>query len=169
MCSLILICTVGKDYLTWLRHYQSLTLSQTANFRLFRTKRFCRRQFQIWWKWQRLIQMGRKHWGKRRNCSSRAISPFHTVFSKDLYHRHVKTMAYLRKGKKISFLLVYYHLAQIADVCPYRIRLSVLAQCRSGYTAVSFLFVGPHIWLCLNLLRTSSLQLSWLTCPCNRI
>ena len=31
------------------------------------------------------------HCGKRRNCSLRAISPFPTVFSKDLYCRHVKT------------------------------------------------------------------------------
>ena len=28
---------------------------------------------------------GGKHCGKRRNCSLRAISPFPTVFSKDLY------------------------------------------------------------------------------------
>ena len=34
-------------------------------------------------------RMGRKHCGKRRNCSLRAISPFPTVFSKDLYCRHV--------------------------------------------------------------------------------
>ena len=34
--------------------------------------------------------MGRKHRGKRRNCSLRAISPFPTVFSKDLYCRHKK-------------------------------------------------------------------------------
>ena len=37
-----------------------------------------------------LIQKGRKNCGKRRNCSLRAISPFPTVFSKDLYCRHVK-------------------------------------------------------------------------------
>ena len=29
--------------------------------------------------------MGRKHCGKRRNCSLRAISPFPAVFSKDFY------------------------------------------------------------------------------------
>ena len=29
-----------------------------------------------------------KHCGKRRNCSLRAISPFPTVLSKDLYSRH---------------------------------------------------------------------------------
>ena len=39
--------------------------------------------------------MGRKHCGKRRNCSLRAISPFPTVFSKDMYCRQVKTRACL--------------------------------------------------------------------------
>ena len=52
------------------------------NFRLFQTKKVCRRQFQIWWKWQKDIQTGRKHCGKRTNCSLRAISPFPKVFSK---------------------------------------------------------------------------------------
>ena len=36
--------------------------------------------------------------GKRRNCSLRAISPFPSVFSKDMYCRHVKTRACLGKG-----------------------------------------------------------------------
>ena len=35
--------------------------------------------------------MGRKHFRKRRNCSLRAMSHFPTVFSKDLYCRHVET------------------------------------------------------------------------------
>ena len=60
----------------------SLTHYQTTNFKLFRTERVCRRQFQIWWKWQKLIQTGRKHCGKRRNCTLLAISPFPTVFQK---------------------------------------------------------------------------------------
>ena len=77
---------------------QLLTLSQTTNFRLFQTERVCRRQFQIWRKWQKPLQTGRKHCGKWRNCSLRAISPFPTVFSKDLCCRHVKTRACLRKG-----------------------------------------------------------------------
>ena len=46
----------------------SLTHYQTTNFRLFQTERVCRQQFQIWWKWQKVIQTGRKHCGKRRNC-----------------------------------------------------------------------------------------------------
>ena len=69
-----------------------LTLSQTTIFRRFQTKRICR-HFQIRCKWYKLFQMSRKHRGKRRNCSLRAISPFPTVFSKDLYCRHVKTRA----------------------------------------------------------------------------
>ena len=36
--------------------------------------------------------------GKGENCSLRAISPFPTVFSKDLFYRHVKTRACLGKG-----------------------------------------------------------------------
>ena len=47
-----------------------------TNFRLFQTERVCRRQFQIWRNWKKVIQTGRKHCGKRRNCSLRAISPF---------------------------------------------------------------------------------------------
>ena len=32
-----------------------------------------------------VLQMGKKHCRKRRNCSLRAISPFPIVFLKDLY------------------------------------------------------------------------------------
>ena len=67
-------------------------------FRLFHTERVCKRRFQIGLKWQKVLQTGRKHCGKKRNCSLRAISPFPTVFSKDLYCRPVKTMACLGKG-----------------------------------------------------------------------
>ena len=63
------------------------------NFRLFQTERTFRRQFKILSEGQKVLQMGRKHCGKRRNCSSQAISPFPTVFSKDLYWRHIKTRA----------------------------------------------------------------------------
>ena len=66
-----------------------LTHYQTTNFRLFQTERVCRRQIQICRKWQKVIQTGRKHCGKRRNCSLRAISPFPTVFSKGLFPRGV--------------------------------------------------------------------------------
>ena len=82
-----------------------LTLSQTTNFWLFQIERVCRRQFQIGWKWQKALQMGRKHWGKRRNCSLWAISPFPSVFLKDLYYRHVKSRVCLEKGEVKLFLL----------------------------------------------------------------
>ena len=59
-----------------------LTHYQMTNFRLFQAERVCRRQFQIWRKWKKVIQTGRKHCGKRRNCSLWAISPFPTIFSK---------------------------------------------------------------------------------------
>ena len=62
----------------------------TTNFRLFQTERVCRQQFQIWQKWQKVILTGRKHCGKKRNCSFRAISPFPTVFSKGFFPRGVK-------------------------------------------------------------------------------
>ena len=71
-------------------HSAILTHYQTTNFRLFQTERVCRRQFQIWRKWKKVIQTGRKHCGKRRNCSLRAISPFPTVFSKGCFPRGVK-------------------------------------------------------------------------------
>ena len=53
--------------------------------------------------------MGRKWVGKGKNCLSRAISPFPTVFSNNLYCRHVKTRACLGKGKKkkIGFFIKY--------------------------------------------------------------
>ena len=97
MCSLIfdLHCP-SRIYLYQKKN--TLTLSQTTKFRLFQTQRLCRRQFQIWWKWQEVLQMGIKHCGKRRNCSLRAISPFPSVFSKDLYCRRVKTRACFGKG-----------------------------------------------------------------------
>ena len=48
--------TLSKSFLydTGLTHYQ------TTNFRLFQTERVCRRQFQTWRKWQKVIQMGKK-------------------------------------------------------------------------------------------------------------
>ena len=54
--------------------------------------------------------MARKHRGKRRNCSLRAISPFLTVFSKDLYWRHLKTRACLGKGLKRKTQNEQFHL-----------------------------------------------------------
>ena len=65
-------------------------ITRRKKFRLFQIESVCRRQFQIWRKWQKVIQMGRKHCGKRRNCSFRAIPLFPTVFLKGLFPRGVK-------------------------------------------------------------------------------
>ena len=45
---------------------------------------------------------GRKHGGKRRNCSLLAILLFPPVFSRDLYYRHVKVRACLGKELKLA-------------------------------------------------------------------
>ena len=95
---IIYTCVDGYSGSFEVLNLKKLTLSQATNFRLFQTERGCRRQFQIWWKWQKVLQMGRKHCGKRRNCLLKAISPFPTLFSKDLYCRHVKIRACLGTG-----------------------------------------------------------------------
>ena len=80
-------------------HIQTRTLSlfQTTNFRLFQTERVADDKFKFHENGQKL-RKSRKYCGKRRNCSLRAISPFPTVFSKELYCKHVKTRACLGKG-----------------------------------------------------------------------
>ena len=60
--------------------------------------------------------MGRKHCGKRRNCSLRAIFPFPTVFSKDLYCRQVKTRVCLF-GKGLREVTVSFLLSLCPSVC----------------------------------------------------
>ena len=54
----------------------------SENFRLFQAERFCRRQFSIRWKWHKLLLQARKHCGKRRNSSLRAIPSFPQCFPK---------------------------------------------------------------------------------------
>ena len=76
-----------------------LTLSQTTNFRLFQIQKILQTTISHWMRMvESFSKKSRKHCGKRRNCSLRAISPFPTVFSKDLYRRHVKTRDCLGKG-----------------------------------------------------------------------
>ena len=75
--------------------YMILTLSQTTNFRL---KEFSDDNIKFDESGRNVFKTGRKHCWKRRNCSLGAISPFPTVFSKDLYCRHEKTRACLGKG-----------------------------------------------------------------------
>ena len=101
-----------------------LTHYHTTNFRLFQTERVCRLKFQISQKWQKVIQMGRKHYGKRRNCSSRAISSFPTVFSKDLYCRHVKPGLVWERAKSWT--------------CPSVNLMIILTKVRQGPTIIIF-------------------------------
>ena len=77
----------------------SLSLSQTANFSLFQTESISRQQFQIWWKWQKVLQKGRKMlWDKEKLLIKSNFSSFHS-FSKDWFCRHVKSRACLGKVK----------------------------------------------------------------------
>ena len=51
-----------------------------TNFRLSKLKEFADDNFKFEEN-GKVIKTGRKHCGKRRNCSSRPLSPFPTVFS----------------------------------------------------------------------------------------
>ena len=88
--SLFLACKDVFPTISEIQEINSLTNYQTTNFKLFQTERVCRRQFQIRRKWHKVIQRGRKHCGKMRNCSLQAISPFHTVFPKGFFPRGIK-------------------------------------------------------------------------------
>ena len=69
----------------------SLTHYQTTNFGLFQTERVCRRQFQIWQKWQKVIQMGRKHYGKKEKLLITSNFSFsHSVFKRLVSQGHEK-------------------------------------------------------------------------------
>ena len=118
-----------QDELGW----RALTLAWTTNFRLFHTKSLLTTILNRWKKWK-YFQEGWKRCGKRRNCSLRAISPFHTAFSKDLYCRHVKTMACLGnclRGIDIRRAEIYIHVyvATIFNPCePFLTSLTDLGQ-----------------------------------------
>ena len=72
---LLTLCTaIQQSHLS--SNDNCITLSQTTNFLLFQTERVCRQQFWITCKWRKILQVGRKHCGKRRNCSLWAISFF---------------------------------------------------------------------------------------------
>ena len=73
-----------------------ITLSQTTNFRLFQIERVCRQQFQIWWKWLKVPQTGRKHCGKRRKCLFKQFLLFPQCFLKTCIG-DIKTRACLER------------------------------------------------------------------------
>ena len=53
-----------------------------TNFRLFQTKRVCRRHFQFRRKWQKAIQTGRKHCEKEKLLITSNFSISHSVFKR---------------------------------------------------------------------------------------
>ena len=77
---------------------EKLTDNRTTNLDSSKLKEFANDNFTFDENSRQFSRTGKKHCGKRRNCSFRAISPFHTVFSKDLYCKHVNSRARLRKG-----------------------------------------------------------------------
>ena len=78
-----------------------LTVYQTTNFVLVQIESICRRNINVTYKWKFFIGLVENIVGKGENAGYqqlRAISSFPTVFSKDLYSRHVKNRACLGKG-----------------------------------------------------------------------
>ena len=65
---------------------------------LYSTTNFADDNFKKLMKMVEVVNKDRKNCGKRRNCLLREISPFPTMFSKDLYCRHIKFRACLGKG-----------------------------------------------------------------------
>ena len=78
-------------------------------FRPFQTERICRQQLLIWWKWQKVLKKDRKHCGKRRNCSLRAISPFPTLSVVQVLWKHLKTRVCLGGVKEKMLLTTFSH------------------------------------------------------------
>ena len=61
------------------------------NFRLFQIERLCRRQFQIWRKWQKVIPTSRKTlWGKEKLLVMSNFSFSHSVFTRLVSQGHQK-------------------------------------------------------------------------------
>ena len=69
----------------------SLSLSQMTNFGFCQTERVCRWQFQMGWKWQKVIQTGRKHCGKKEKLLVMSNFSFsHSVLERLVLQTHIK-------------------------------------------------------------------------------
>ena len=79
----------------------ALTHYQMTNFRLFQTERVCRRQFQIWRKWLKVNQTGRKHWEKEKLLVTSNFSFSHSVF-KGLVSQVRQKVSLCGNGLKVS-------------------------------------------------------------------
>ena len=78
-----------SDFLTPYTKQMYQPFPKTTNFRLSQTEKFEDTNFTFDENGGKVLKMGGKHCGKRRNCSLRAISPFPTEFSNVLYCRHI--------------------------------------------------------------------------------
>ena len=122
----------------------SWTFLKTTKFSLFQTERVCRQQFEIWWKKQKVLQTCRKHYWKRRNCSLWAISPFHTMFSKDMYYRYVKIKGVLGRCYFLT-RQQYFRLVQIQIICKWLFTLKAFLTDSSPFFNLKFLLAIKHL------------------------
>ena len=60
-----------------------LTISQITNLDSSKLREFADDNFKFDENGRKFSKTGRKHFGKMRNCSLRAVSPYRTMFSKD--------------------------------------------------------------------------------------
>ena len=68
-----------------LLHVQCIDFNSFPNdkFQTFQTQRLCRRQLWIWWKWQNVLQKGRKQCGKKEKLVYTSNFSFsHNVFKR---------------------------------------------------------------------------------------
>ena len=92
----------------------------------------------IWWKWRKVIQTGRKHCGKRRNCSLRAISPFPTVFSTGLFPRGVKQ-------KSVTVMWRKYHVMMICFLSQLQRWMVMIRSARECVAMIKILGTAIHV------------------------
>ena len=107
-----------------LREISFSTLYQTTNFG--NLKEFADDNFKLDENGGKFSKLVEKHWEKE-NCLLRAISPFPTVFSNDLYCRQVKTRACLGKGNPIP---------KYAILRPSQIQRSCRRQLKCSYERI---------------------------------
>ena len=80
-----------------------LTHFQTTNLRPFQTERVCRWQFQIWLKWQKVLEKGRKTlWEKEKLLVTSNFSISHSVFERLLLQTR-KNPGLFGEGSNVLF------------------------------------------------------------------
>ena len=88
----------------------SLTPSQTTNFRFFRTERVWRRKFYILWKWWKVVQKGRKTlWEKEKLLVTSNFAFSHSVFKSSVLQTQ-KTQGLFGKGLTLYLMCQFWAL-----------------------------------------------------------